>query len=608
MINTLDPVPAPIGRIPPMRFGRNLLRGIVIAIALCLAAQRGQLWGQDQAPAAESEIWEGTLDLGPAKLRLEFHLDRDSAGKWTGKMVSIDQGNGVVPLDEVTRKDRKVEWTIDRLEFSYQGTLADDNDSIQGTMTQFGRQYRLELQRGKSLGELTHIETWQGTMTAGPQTFEFQLRLLQAADGTRVGRLDSLSEHLADLSLRLYVDGDDFRFELPVTQAKYSGKLNAAKEKIEGEWLQSGQPFPLTFTKVDLSKTKAVEPPQRPQTPKPPYPYEEKQVEFAGGAEGVRLAGTLTIPRNGGPFAAAILISGSGPQDRDETLLGHKPFLVLADHLTRAGFAVLRYDDRGAGKSSGTFGTATSQDFARDATAAFEFLQQQPGIDPERVGFIGHSEGGLVGPMVAAERSDVGFVIMMAGPGVTGREIIENQTELISRAEKLPDDKIANELEALREILDIVGNGKSDEENQPLLQQMIDRQWDKLSEAEQKATTKEMLMGQISALKSPWIKYFLEYDPRPTLARVQCPTLAVNGELDLQVDPKLNLPAIRQAFESAGKSNFEIVELEKLNHLFQTATTGSPTEYRAIDETIAPVALQTITDYLQRVCRPSSGG
>ena len=196
-------------------------------------------------------------------------------------------------------------------------------------------------------------------------------------------------------------------------------------------------------------------------------------------------------------------------------------------------------------------------------------------------------------------------MVLLAGPGVPGRAIIENQTELISRAEEMPADKIESELALQREVLALVSSGKPDEEIRPQLTELIDRRWQQMSPEEQKIVTKEMMASEISKLQSPWVKFFLTYDPRPTLARVKCPTLVVNGQLDLQVDPKLNLPEIRQAFESAGKTNFEIVELERLNHLFQTASSGSPTEYRAIEETMAPLALQTITDYLRRICQPS---
>ena len=252
-------------------------------------------------------------------------------------MISVDQGGTAVPFDRVTRSDRELELEIEGLEFTYRGKFSDDAQSIQGSMTQFGRNFPLALARAKPLGKLSHLESWQGTMQAGPKTFEFQIRMMQAEDGTRVGQFDSLSEHLADLRLELDVAGSDFRFKLPVTQAAFAGTLNESKTQISGHWLQSGQRFPLTFTKVDLADTKHVEPPRRPQTPKAPFPYEACEVEFENAADQVRLAGTLTMPRGAGRIPQRFWFPARDPEDRDESLLDHKPFFVLADHLTAPG-------------------------------------------------------------------------------------------------------------------------------------------------------------------------------------------------------------------------------------------------------------------------------
>ena len=359
---------------------------------------------------------------------------------------------------------------------------------------------------------------------------------------------------------------------------------------------------------------------QRPQEPVRPYPYLEDRLVFDNPrAEGVRLAGTLTLPEGDGPFPAVVLVSGSGAQDRNEALEGHKPFLVISDYLTRRGIAVLRYDDRGAFQSTGDFAAATTEDLATDALAAVEYLGSRPEIDPAHIGIVGHSEGGLIAPMVAVQSPAVAFIVLLAGPGLTGEEILYMQQALIladfganeveiafTRAlneryyavlKEEPDNALAEE--HLRQIWSdylagkIVPEGLSDEDKEPILAELA-----ALTENDKAEATRVGFEPLLRNFLVPWFRFFLTYDPSLTLRQVQVPILAMNGDKDLQVPGRENLAAIEAALRQGGNSDFSIVELPNLNHLFQTSETGSLTEYATIEETFALAALEVLGTWI----------
>ncbi|HEY5027114.1 MAG TPA: alpha/beta hydrolase, partial [Candidatus Angelobacter sp.] len=273
--------------------------------------------------------------------------------------------------------------------------------------------------------------------------------------------------------------------------------------------------------------------------------------------------------------------------DRDESLLGHKPFLVLSDYLTRKGIAVLRADKRGVGKSTGDYATATTADFATDAEAGVAFLKTRSEVDSHRIGLIGHSEGGVIAPILAARDHDIGFIVIMAGTGVPGNQILVEQLMLIEEAEGMSEEKVEKDADTQREVLALVATEKDDA--------VLDRE---LREKFAGQMPEMQMNAQIKSLTSPWFRYFLTYDPTTALRRVKCPVLAINGQKDLQVSPAQNLPAIRKALEDGGNKHFEVDELPGLNHLFQTAKTGAPSEYAEIEETISPVALDKIANWV----------
>jgi pimeloyl-ACP methyl ester carboxylesterase len=300
-----------------------------------------------------------------------------------------------------------------------------------------------------------------------------------------------------------------------------------------------------------------------------------------------------------------LLITGSGPQNRNEELMGHEPFLVLADYLTRRGIAVLRADDRGIGGSTGEFASATSKDFAGDVLAGVNYLKTRSELNQKQIGLIGHSEGGMIAPMVAAQSKDVAFVVLMAGPGMMGGEIIQLQTELIMKAGGAAPEPI-KETQALQEKMFTILRQEPDPARaEQKLTEAVKAATEKMTEAQQQQSglTGEGARSLAKRLNSPWFRYFLSYDPKPVLRKVKVPVLAINGEKDLQVTPKENLTAIAAALKEGGNRQVQTRELPGLNHLFQTAITGSPNEYSEIEETFSPVAMQVIGDWISSLTK-----
>jgi uncharacterized protein len=423
------------------------------------------------------------------------------------------------------------------------------------------------------------------------------LHLSRAADGALTGTLDSMdqSAHGIPISKVTQKDGS-LALEIKAVGATFEGQLSADGSQISGTFHQSGQDLPLTFRRGPVPEL------VRPQNPVKPYPYDEEEVGFENQKAGVHLAGTLTLPRPAGRHPAVLLITGSGPQDRDEAIMGHRPFLVIADYLTRRGIAVLRVDDRGVGKSTGKFAQATTVDFAGDARAGVDFLLSREDIDPHRIGLIGHSEGAIIAPMLAAQSSDIAFIVMLAGPGVPGEALLTEQQTLINRASGMPEDMVQKYRDLERYILDVVIHETDHEAADRKIRESVEKLLASLPEDQRKAQSAMLanVEKQMSALNSRWFRAFLTYDPRPTLEKVEAPVLAMNGALDLQVPPKQNLPAIAAALEAGGNPDYELVKLPHLNHLFQHAQTGLPAEYAKIEETFAPVALEVMAQWIQR--------
>ncbi|MGE5383506.1 MAG: alpha/beta hydrolase family protein [Omnitrophica WOR_2 bacterium] len=377
----------------------------------------------------------------------------------------------------------------------------------------------------------------------------------------------------------------------------YNGTVKS-NELITGTFTQGGMDIPLDLSRT-LPEKEVV---KRTQEPVKPYPYYSEEVKVDNKLDSVILAGTLTLPSREGKYPVVILISGSGPQNRDEELLNHKPFLVLSDYLTRNGIGVFRYDDRGTASSTGNYNSATTEDFARDVNAIVEYLMTRKEIDHAHIGLIGHSEGGIIAPMVASKSKDVSFIVMMAGTGIPGNELLLLQQEAILKVSGEKEAQIKEMTTFNKEIFNIILNESNDDSITSQLTAYIKKVSKSNPEwmSSNKLDEESLIQMTVKSIDTPWMKYFIRHNPALVLQKVKCPVLAINGSKDLQVPPKENLAAIKKALDLAGNSKVTIKELPGLNHLFQECTTGNPSEYSQIDQTISPVALEEICGWIKR--------
>ena len=442
---------------------------------------------------------------------------------------------------------------------------------------------------------------WQGTLNFSGTELQIIFSITRSENNTLTATMDVPEQGASDIPIdEIIFKNSNVRLEIIPIEGIFEGKLAEDGDTINGQWSQGGMSLPLL-----LERAVAKPALNRPQEPKEPFPYEVEEVTFKNHDADIILAGTLTLPSAEGSFPAVLLLSGSGPQDRDEAVFGHRPFLILADYLTRKGLAVLRVDDRGVGGSSGNFEEATAEDYAADAMAGVAYLKNRKEINRELIGLIGHSEGGMIASIVAVQSADIAFVVLIASPGLPIVQMEYSEQARTLKANGADENFIARN-QALQENLFAVlrqetdGNAVHDK-----FTSIITEFFDGLSEEERKITgiSKENLKiyihDQVQRLHSPWFRFYLPYDPGSTLRKVTCPVLAINGEKDQQVPSKENLNAIKQALEVGGNNNYIIKELLGLNHLLQTAETGSISEYGKIEETMSPSALQIIGDWIQ---------
>ncbi len=437
--------------------------------------------------------------------------------------------------------------------------------------------------------------TWQGTLNAGSLKLRLVFHIIKSADGSFSGTMDSLDQGVKGIPLTVIAnDAEKLRIEIKAIGGGFEGKIGKGGAEVVGALSQGAAVTPLTLTKGGTIPVI-----RRPQTPKPPFPYDSEDVSFES-RPGVKLAGTLTLPRKRAvKFPAILLIAGSGPQSRDENILNHELFKVIADYMTVRGFAVLRYDKRGIGKSIGSYAAATTADFADDAEAGLKYLQTRKEIDAWKTGMIGHSEGAVIAPLVASRRKDVAFVVMMAGTGMNGEQILYLQSALIAKAMGASEPVIIKTRTTQEKIFAVAKADIAPAEAARKMKALEDELWAAMTEKEQaEAHSIEAVYAQGNALLNPWMHYFLKYDPVPALRKLTCPVLVLNGSKDLQVPPTQNLKEINSALTVGGNKDFTVKELPNLNHLFQDCLTGSPSEYGEIEETISPAALKIMGDWI----------
>jgi pimeloyl-ACP methyl ester carboxylesterase len=439
-----------------------------------------------------------------------------------------------------------------------------------------------------------HAQTAQPSLTGdwngavGP--IDFTMHLTDPATGPRTATLDIPAQHAKGLVLQFTAPADSVYLRLNQPAAKFAGRRSADGHQLVGEWQQGLRAFPLTLSRADGTAKPAAKP--RPQTPQPPFPYQSADITFRNEKAGVTLAGTYTVPADMGPFPAVVLLTGSGPEDRNETVFKHQPFAVLADYLTRHGVAVLRFDDRGVGQSGGTQEGMTSADYTTDAQAALAWLRAQPGIQKNHVGLLGHSEGGTAAIGAATQAAGPNFLVLLAAPGIAGDEMIVLQSLALTRLQTTD----ASQLAAV-------------EKQQRLMTQIVQRTPDNAQARAQLAALynptndprKAIAMEpQYAVMTSPFYRHLLADRPAQTLVKVHCPVLALGGSKDVQVLATPNLAATAVALQKGGNRDVTVKELPGLNRLFQTAATGGPDEYGTIEETFAPAALQLVGDWIAK--------
>ncbi|RKR02949.1 alpha/beta hydrolase family protein [Maricaulis maris] len=564
------------------------LTGLVITFLITIA----QASADNSPNIPPSGDWLGVLTTPGGELRLLITATEHPDGSHRGELESLDQAPGQkIPIDEFAIDANAMRFAITAMGVSYSGEWNEQTRRYEGEFSQ-GMNLPLAFARPETV-EVTVIDgmdgVWEGMLTRGETELAFTLNIETGEDGTQA-TLDSVTQAAYGIPVTEFTrDGDAVGFRIPAANVTYRGTLDAGGDMLTGQWIRPGFPD----AEVSFQRTaNLVTGPNRPQEPVGPFPYRVEPVRFDNPeAEGVTLAGTLTIPAGDGPFPAAILISGSGPQDRDETVWTHRPFAVLADHLTRNGIAVLRYDDRGFAESTGDFASSTSMDFASDTAAALAWLRARPEIDTSAIGLIGHSEGGLIAPVVAADNDAVAFLVLLAGPGTTGEQIILDQSLAAARAGGRSEEELEVLARLIPQITGTVSAAADEEAARSALNALFTDETLALLGAA--PAQRELLVSQNVRA---WQRTFLRHDPAAYLPQVDQPVLAVNGSLDLQVLPGPNLAGLEAGL--SGNPDVTVLELEGLNHMFQTAQTGTIAEYAEIEETFAPHALDLISDWI----------
>ncbi len=437
--------------------------------------------------------------------------------------------------------------------------------------------------------------SWEGTLEVMGQKLPLLFHFSLEGEEWK-GTMDSPNQGAKGIPLsKVLFNGFMLSFELAIGGISYEGLF--VENNIKGTFKQSGMSFPLDLTK-DINQNNPDKQLNRPQHPKPPFDYSEISIAFKNEKEGIQLKGLITKPNGEGPFPAVVLVTGSGPQDRDSEIFGHKPFLVIADYLTKQGIVVLRYDERGVGESEGQFSSATSLDFKDDALFALEYLRRQAFVDNQRVGVMGHSEGGLIAWLIGSEQSKVDFLIAMAPPVVPIPDLMLRQTEDISRSSGSPKELVDQQISINKKFYDLIINSKNSDDAISKIPELVEKIMAGYG------LEKEILEQQANSLSStfeksinPWFYNFIKTNPEEYISKITVPTFAAFGGRDLQVNAAQNGNRLIELFQKK-PALLQLQVYPELNHLFQKAETGAVSEYEAIEETFNVIVLQDIIAFI----------
>ncbi len=448
------------------------------------------------------------------------------------------------------------------------------------------------------------LGSWQGKLDVGPG-LRIVMHVNKSADGVLSASFDSPDQHAKGIPFStVRINGDSLILYMDKIDGGYNGRLSDA-EHLVGVWSQKGRSMALNLSKGDIEPDTSI---KRPQTPVPPFSYRSIDTVYYNADKSQQFGATLTMPMGNGPFPALVLITGSGLQNRDEEIMGHKPFAVLADFLTKRGFAVLRVDDRTMGKSTGDIKNATSADFAKDVSVSVDFLKRIKEVDKKKMGLLGHSEGGMIAPMVANSRKDISFIILMAGVGEKVIDLMSDQNEMVMLSYGFDSATVQAYKPLYQSIISLIATSKPEDDLKPQISQLV-ATWRKdkdsaiiikfLGNTEKGADTNYVnLFAKMNENK--WSHYFYAYNPEKELRNLHCKVLAINGSRDIQVKASTNLAGIKTNLAKSKSPAYEVKELAGLNHLFQTCKKCTVAEYQELSETISPAALETIGVWLDK--------
>ena len=618
---------------------------------------------------SKTETWFGWIDSPEQQLRTVVRIQRDDQNKpMTATILSPDQSMDDLPLSDL--KIDGGEWyfnlnnpTTAKLSASYLGKQTSPK-RVEGELVQSGKKLPLNFDRLESFPienrtTLGADAVWQGTLDLVVQKLDLRLRVYSkppfaTSEQPRI-LFDSITQNGIGIPAIATVDANkNPKFEMKSISATYTATLNEAGNELNGRFSQGPLPIPLTMkllvdesvplptVPIDARSTGRKKDLDRngPNAEKPnekgPKMVENefftetefqvthsiirqrsKEKNVPAKEVGITLTGTITIPRLKGAdksagYPAVVMVSGSGPQDRNETIGKHKPFEVIAHFLAENGIASLRYDDRGVGESTGNFLIATTEDFAKDAVAVWKHAKTLPNIDPDRLGLLGHSEGGMIGPMAASWEPGIAFLILLAPPGITGSDLLSSQIDRMSELLGMSEENRISTMGLQQELQRIASGYVADESSMKLaIRSAINKNWDGLKQLalaqdplsdmdEIKKNLTKSIEQQFQQLRMPWYRFFLGYDPSTNWMLIRCPTLAIWGSNDVQVLPEINQAKIQKAVARNVELDSTLEILPGLNHLFQTSKTGLPDEYEQINETISPKALNIIRSWAQK--------
>ncbi len=529
-----------------------------------------------------------------------LYIARGEDGALTGAIENYDQAPGdKADFSEIAAADGRLTFRVARVNATYEGKWDEVAQQWKGTLTQ-GQALPLDWSKGAPPAKprVDGLDgVWRGTVERNGVKLRQVLRFRTIEQGT-FALYDLPDQMVMGLPVTdLARDGQAVSMTAVRGMTRFSGTLSDDGTQLSGIWTTPNQPD----AAIVYTRGEALAQPGRPQTPKAPFPYRVEPAAFDNPRfPEVHLAGTLTLPEGTGPFPAAVMITGSGAQDRDETMLGHKPFAVIADYLTRHGVAVLRFDDRATGESrGGDYGSATSADLATDANAAFAWLAARSDIRKDAIGFIGHSEGGMIGPIAMADNPDVAFLVMLAGPGTDLEQLMLSQRRLLGSQMGMSEAELDRAEPVMAALFRAVADADTVDAGRAAALAVM------TPEAKAALGMPAEMDGAVvvNQVSSPWFQYFFKYNPAPNLAKITVPLLALNGALDRQVPATANLAAIRAA--TTANPDVTLVEMPGLNHLFQTAQTGALGEYATIEETVSPAALELMTSWITKRFPPA---